>query len=91
LKDTLIFVLETVSYMLVPARSFLSRAVLPIRFSNPGKSNARMLIGCVPPGHEKYFDELAALLAKEGPPDPQAVATLRMKYDTIQLSGMRSE
>jgi quercetin dioxygenase-like cupin family protein len=40
----------------------------------------------VPPGHEKYFDELRDLIAKGGKPDPEAVAKLRAKYDTVQLA-----
>jgi hypothetical protein len=56
--------------------------------TNSGNNRARILIGCIPPGHENYFDELAALLAKGGPPDA-AMAALRKRYDTIQLSGMQ--
>jgi quercetin dioxygenase-like cupin family protein len=59
--------------------------------TNSGSNRARMLIGCIPPGHENYFDELAALLAKGGPPDAEAISALRKKYDTIQLSGMQSK
>jgi quercetin dioxygenase-like cupin family protein len=59
--------------------------------TNSGTKRARLLLGCVPPGHENYFDELAALLAKEGPPDPALVGALRKKYDTIQVSGMQAE
>lgn len=59
--------------------------------ANPGSKRARMLLGCLPAGHENYFDELSALLAKAGPPDPQAISLLREKYDTIQLSGLQSK
>jgi hypothetical protein len=44
------------------------------------------LLITVPPGHEKYFDELRDLVAKGGKPDPKALANLRAKYDTIQLA-----
>jgi pimeloyl-ACP methyl ester carboxylesterase len=37
------------------------------------------------PGHDRYFEELAAILAVEGPPDPQAIAELRRRYDTEQI------
>jgi quercetin dioxygenase-like cupin family protein len=59
--------------------------------ANKSGKRARMLLGCVPPGHEGYFDELAALLAKSGPPDAEAIAALRKKYDTIQLSALQSK
>jgi hypothetical protein len=36
--------------------------------------------------HERYFEELAAILAKPGPPDIQAIAGLRKRYDTEQVS-----
>jgi hypothetical protein len=44
-----------------------------------------MLLITAPPGHEKYFDELRDLIAK-GKPDPEALAKLRAKYDTVQLA-----
>ena len=64
---------------------------VPHYIANRGTKGARVLIGCSPPGHEAYFAELSALLAKPGPPDTEAVAALRKKYDTIQLSGMHSK
>jgi len=63
----------------------------PHYIANRSSKPARMLLGCLPSGHENYFDELAALLAKAGPPDPEAVAALRKKYDTIQLSTLQSK
>lgn len=59
--------------------------------ANRGAKPARILLGCMPPGHEGYFAELSVLLAKDGPPDPEAVGALRKKYDTIQLSGLQSK
>jgi hypothetical protein len=44
-----------------------------------------MLLITAPPGHEKYFDELRDLIAK-GKVDPEALARLRAKYDTVQLA-----
>jgi hypothetical protein len=38
--------------------------------------------------HERYFEELAAILAKPGPPDVQAIAVLRKRYDTEQVSAL---
>lgn len=55
-------------------------------FANRGDKPARTLFGCMPPGHENYFDGLAALLATGGPPDAEAIGELRRKYDTIQVS-----
>jgi quercetin dioxygenase-like cupin family protein len=55
-------------------------------FGNSGAAPARMLLITAPPGHEKYFDELRDLIAKGGKPDPEALAKLRAKYDTIQLA-----
>jgi len=54
-------------------------------FRNPGSEPARMLLFTSPPGHERYFEELAQLLAREGPPDRDAIAALRRKYDTEQI------
>jgi quercetin dioxygenase-like cupin family protein len=59
-------------------------------FGNPGTSPARMLLVTAPPGHERYFEELSALLAQGGPPDPEAIAALRRKYDTVQVSTLTS-
>jgi mannose-6-phosphate isomerase-like protein (cupin superfamily) len=55
-------------------------------FGNSGSSPGRMLLITAPPGHEKYFDELRDLIAKGGKPDPDALAKLRAKYDTVQLA-----
>jgi hypothetical protein len=39
-----------------------------------------------PPTHDRYFGELVELLAKPGSPDPDAIAELRERYDTEQIS-----
>jgi quercetin dioxygenase-like cupin family protein len=59
-------------------------------FGNPGTSPARMLLVTAPPGHERYFEELSELLSKAGPPDAEAIAALRLKYDTVQVSTLSS-
>lgn len=59
-------------------------------FGNPGPGIGRILLITAPPGHERYFEELAELLARGGPPDPAAIAELRRKYDTVQLSALTS-
>jgi hypothetical protein len=38
-----------------------------------------------PPGHDRYFDELADVLTADGQPDPDAIANLRKRYDTRQI------
>jgi mannose-6-phosphate isomerase-like protein (cupin superfamily) len=57
-------------------------------FGNSGSASGRMLLITAPPGHEKYFDELRDLIAKGGKPDPEALAKLRAKYDTVQLAAL---
>jgi quercetin dioxygenase-like cupin family protein len=63
----------------------------PHSIANPNTKPARLLMGCLPAGHENYFDELAAILGNPGTPDPQAIAALRKKYDTIQRSSLQSK
>jgi mannose-6-phosphate isomerase-like protein (cupin superfamily) len=60
---------------------------VPHGFGNRGASPAKLLLLISPAGvHERYFEELAALLAKPGPPDIEAIAALRQRYDTEQVS-----
>jgi mannose-6-phosphate isomerase-like protein (cupin superfamily) len=63
-------------------------AGVPHAFANRGESPARLLLVCSPAGHERYFEELAAILAREGPPDPEAIGALRARFDTIQVSSL---
>ncbi len=56
-------------------------------FGNPGSAPATLLVIISPAAvHEDYFPELAATLAKPGPPDTAAIADLRQRYDTVQVS-----
>lgn len=56
-------------------------------FGNPGSAPATLLLVISPAAvHEEYFRELAAILAKPGPPDTAAIAELRSRYDTVQVS-----
>ncbi len=58
-------------------------------FGNPGKAPATLLLLISPAGvHEDYFRELAAILATPGPPDTAAIAELRQRYDTVQVSSL---
>lgn len=60
---------------------------VPHSFGNPTSDSAKMVLLISPAGvHERYFEELAELLARPGPPDVQAIAELRMRYDTEQVS-----
>jgi quercetin dioxygenase-like cupin family protein len=54
---------------------------------NAGSARATLLLIISPAaGHEEYFRELAAILAKPGSPDTAAIADLRRRYDTVQVS-----
>jgi quercetin dioxygenase-like cupin family protein len=58
---------------------------VPHNITNVSEKPARVLMTVSPPGHERYFEELAKLAA-HGSPDPDALARLRDRYDTDQLS-----
>ena len=60
----------------------------PHAFANRSEVPAKFLLIMSPPEHDRYFDELAEILAAEGPPDSEAIAALRAKYDTEQLSSL---
>ena len=60
---------------------------VPHGFGNPDGGPAKMVLLISPAGvHERYFEELAELLAKPGPPNIRAIAELRKRYDTEQVS-----
>jgi mannose-6-phosphate isomerase-like protein (cupin superfamily) len=61
---------------------------LPHAFVNRSQAPAKFLLMTSPPTHDRYFVELAEILARSGPPDSQAIAALRAKYDTQQLSSL---
>lgn len=54
-------------------------------FANRSEASSRMLLVCTPPGHERYFAELAEILARAGAPDPEEIAALRARFDTTQV------
>ncbi len=62
---------------------------MPHAFANRTNAPARMLLNCTPPGNERYFAELAEILTREGPPDPDEIAALRSRYDTTQVSTLK--
>ena len=60
---------------------------VPHGFANPIGGPAKMVLLLSPAGvHERYFEDLAEILAKPGPPDVGAVSALRQRYDTEQVS-----
>jgi mannose-6-phosphate isomerase-like protein (cupin superfamily) len=69
--------------MFVPAR-------VPHAFANRSATMAKLLLTMSPAGHDRYFDELAEILAADGPPDSDGIAALRKRYDTEQLSSLRA-
>jgi quercetin dioxygenase-like cupin family protein len=58
---------------------------VPHNITNVSEKPARVLMTVSPPGHEHYFEELAKLAA-HGSPDRKALADLRDRFDTDQLS-----
>jgi quercetin dioxygenase-like cupin family protein len=61
---------------------------VPHGFSNPTGAPAKLLLVMSPADFDRYFVELAEILARSGPPDSDAIAALRRKYDTEQLSSL---
>jgi quercetin dioxygenase-like cupin family protein len=61
---------------------------VPHAFANRSDARAKLLLTMSPPGHDRYIDELAEILAADGPPDSEAIAALRKRYDTRQLSSL---
>ncbi len=68
----------------VPAR-------VPHAFANCGQARAKFLLMMSPPTHDRYFIELAQILGRSGPPDSDAIAALRAKYDTQQISSLTTD
>jgi mannose-6-phosphate isomerase-like protein (cupin superfamily) len=59
----------------------------PHAFANTSDEPATMLFQSAPDGHERYFEELAALLHESGGrPDPDAVSEIRGRHDIVQLT-----
>jgi quercetin dioxygenase-like cupin family protein len=61
-------------------------------FGNSAGAPAKMVLLISPAGvHERYFEELSAILSQPGPPDVQAIADLRLRYDTQQVSALTTQ
>jgi oxalate decarboxylase/phosphoglucose isomerase-like protein (cupin superfamily) len=71
-----------------PGSAMFVPAGCPHAFANPGTAPARMLFLVSPPGHERYLDEIGALIGRGGPPDPAAIAEVRARHDIQQLTPM---
>jgi quercetin dioxygenase-like cupin family protein len=63
---------------------------VPHNIGNSSDKPARVIMTVSPPGHEHYFEELAAVVARGGPPDAGVIAELRSRYDTDQLSALKN-
>ncbi|MEU8957713.1 cupin domain-containing protein [Streptomyces sp. NPDC048518] len=64
----------------------------PHAFANRGDKPAKMFFqASPPPDHERYFEELLALLDCGGAPDHAAIADLRARYDIEQLTPLRHD
>ena len=63
---------------------------VPHNIANTSAKPARMIMTASPPGAEHYFEELAVLAGRGGPPDVEAIGELRSRYDTEQLSAMKA-
>jgi oxalate decarboxylase/phosphoglucose isomerase-like protein (cupin superfamily) len=62
----------------------------PHAFANPTDEPAKMFFqSSPPPDHERYFEELLEILDAGGPPDHEAIAALRSRYDIQQLTPLR--
>ena len=59
--------------------------------ANVSAKPARVLMTVSPPGHERYFEELARLAATGGATDAKAIGELRTRYDTDQLSALTTK
>jgi quercetin dioxygenase-like cupin family protein len=61
---------------------------VPHNIANASDKPATMLLTVSPPGFEHYFEELVKLVTRRNPPD--AIAELRSRYDTEQLSALKT-
>jgi quercetin dioxygenase-like cupin family protein len=59
--------------------------------ANTSDRPARVLMTVSPPGHERYFEELAKIAAAGTLHDTHAVGNLRRRYDTDQLSALQAD
>jgi quercetin dioxygenase-like cupin family protein len=75
------FTARTGAWVFVPPQ-------VPHAFANRGDTPVRFILILSPAGHDRYFDELAEILAVDGPPNSEAIGELRKRYDTEQISSL---
>jgi hypothetical protein len=63
---------------------------VPHNIANASDEPTRVIMTVSPPGHEHYFEELADMVTRSGSPDPEAIGTLRSRYDTEQISALQT-
>ena len=63
---------------------------VPHNIANPSDRPARVLMTVSPPGHEHYFEELAKMVVSGARPNAEAIADLRSRFDTDQLSALKN-
>jgi quercetin dioxygenase-like cupin family protein len=64
---------------------------VPHNITNVSARPARVLMTVSPPGHERYFKQLAELAAHGGHADATAIGELRARHDTDQLSALTAK
>lgn len=63
---------------------------VPHNIGNSSDKPARMIMTVSPPGHEQYFEELVKLVTHGGAPNAEAISKLRARFDTEQLSALKT-
>jgi mannose-6-phosphate isomerase-like protein (cupin superfamily) len=63
-----------------PGDAFVTPIGLPHTFGNSGSGPLRFLLTASPAKHYGYFEEVANLLKKGGPPDPQEMMQIMQKW-----------
>jgi quercetin dioxygenase-like cupin family protein len=63
---------------------------VPHNIANASDKPARMIMTVSPPGHEHYFEELVKLVTRVPLPDADAIAKLRGRFDTEQISSLKA-
>ncbi|MFT0736985.1 cupin domain-containing protein (plasmid) [Ralstonia wenshanensis] len=61
---------------------------VPHNIGNTSGKLVRVLLTVSPPGHERYFEEIADIVARGNGADSARIAELRARYDTDQLSSL---
>jgi len=64
---------------------------IPHDIANATDKPAKVLMTVSPPGHEHYFEALTKLAANGARPDANAIADLRRRYDTDQLTTLKHD